>query len=78
VAENRTPEAVRQEIQAERERLAAAVVDLRNQVGAATDVNARIRARSRVLAPAAFAGGFLVGGGVGASMRLLARRSRER
>jgi hypothetical protein len=78
VSENRTPEAVRKEIQAERERLAAAVADLRDQVGAATDVNARLGARSRVLAPAAFAGGFVVAGGIGASMRLLARRSRER
>ena len=75
--EARTQETVRREIQAERERLAMAVADLRAQVSGATNVNARLRAHSRVLAPAALAGGFVLGGGIGASMRLLARRSRE-
>jgi hypothetical protein len=78
VAEPRSPEAVRREIQSEREQLAAAVAELRDRVGETTDVNARLRGRAAVLAPAAFAAGFVVAGGVGASMRLLARRSRER
>ena len=78
MADTRTPEVVRDEIDMERRRLAAAVADLRDQVGAATDVNARLRARSRLLAPTAFAGGFVVAGGIGASMRYLARRGRER
>ena len=75
--EARDPELVREEIAAERRRLADAVDELRNRLGAATDLNGQIRSRVRVLAPAAFATGFVVSGGVGATMRYLARRGRE-
>jgi len=74
----RTPEAVRREIELERAQLAAAVEQLREGLGEATDVAGRLRSRLPVAAAAAFAGGFFLAGGIGATMRLLARRSRER
>jgi hypothetical protein len=77
VPETRSPEVVKQEIAAERAQLAAAVGQLRDRLGEATDVSALVGSRVRTLAPAAFAAGFVVSGGIGATMRLLARRSRE-
>ena len=74
----RTPDAIRREIELERARLATAVEQLREGLGEATDVGARLRGRLPVSAAAAFAGGFFLAGGIGATMRLLARRSRER
>jgi Protein of unknown function (DUF3618) len=78
VPEARSPATVRREIAAERQRLADAVDDLRARLGDAADVKTHVRTRLRSLAPAAFAAGFVIAGGIGATMRLLARRSRER
>jgi hypothetical protein len=78
VPETRSPEIVRNEIAAERQKLADAVDDLRIRLGDVADVKTQVRTRWRALTPAAFAAGFVVSGGVGATMRLLARRSRER
>ena len=72
-ANGRTPEQVRRDIEAERERLAVAVDDLR----AGMDVNAKLKGKVPVAAAAALGIGFVVSGGVGATMRLLMRRSRE-
>lgn len=69
----RTPEQVRRDIEAEREQLAEAVDALRDSVGEATDVRAKLPA----VAGAALGAGFLLAGGIGATMRLLARRGRE-
>lgn len=69
----RTPEEVRTDIEAERERLAAAVDDLR----AGMDVNAKLKDKLPIAAVAALGVGFVVSGGIGATMRLLMRRSRE-
>jgi hypothetical protein len=74
----RTPEAVRREIEAERERLAAAVEQLREGLGEATDVAGKLRANLPGAAAGAFGAAFLLAGGIGATMRLLARRGRER
>jgi hypothetical protein len=68
-----TPEAVRAQIAVEREQLAAAVESMRG----ATDLSAQLRGKLPLLAAAAFATAFVLGGGVGATARLLARRSRE-
>ena len=68
-----TPEAIRAQIAVEREQLAAAVESMRG----ATDVSTQLRAKLPLLAAAAFANAFVLGGGVGATARLLARRSRE-
>jgi hypothetical protein len=70
---NRTTEQVRREIEAERERLAVAADDLR----AGVDVNAKLKDKLPVAAAAALGIGFVVSGGIGATMRLLMRRSRE-
>jgi hypothetical protein len=73
----RTAQEIRRDIAAERERLAAAVDDLRASVGAATDVKGKLQAQLPVVAAAAVGAGFFFGGGIGATMRLLARRGRE-
>jgi uncharacterized protein DUF3618 len=70
---NRTPEDVRREIEAERQQLAVAVDGLRE----AADVTAMVRAKLPVLAAGAAGAGFFFAGGIGATMRLLARRGRE-
>jgi hypothetical protein len=74
----RTPEAVRREIEAERLQLAHAVEDLREGLGDATDVAGKLRARLPAVAAGALGAGFFLAGGIGATMRLLARRGRER
>jgi hypothetical protein len=72
-SDGRTPEEVRRDIEAERERLAGAVDDLR----AGMDINAKLKGKLPVAAAAALGVGFVVSGGVGATMRLLMRRGRE-
>jgi hypothetical protein len=66
---SRTTEDVRRDIQLEREQLAGAVDSLRNGFD--------LRSKLPALAAGALATGFVVAGGIGATMRLLARRSRE-
>jgi hypothetical protein len=70
---SRTPAEVRAEIASEREQLADAVDDLRADL----DVGDKIRAKLPVVAAGALGVGFFVAGGVGATMRYLARRGRE-
>jgi hypothetical protein len=76
-ADRRTPEQIRREIEDERERLARALGELRAGVGGVTDVTAKLRQQLPVAAAGAMGVGFVLAGGVGATMRLLARRSRE-
>jgi uncharacterized protein involved in exopolysaccharide biosynthesis len=68
-----TPEQVRAQIAAEREQLVAAVEEVR----AAADPTAVLRSKLPLFAALAFAAGFVLGGGIGATMRLVFRRSRE-
>ena len=70
---NRTTEQVRRDIEAERDRLAIAADDLR----AGMDINAKLKGKLPVAAAAALGLGFVVSGGIGATMRLLVRRGRE-
>ena len=74
----RTPEVVRREIEVERQELEAAVEQLRDGLGDVTDVAGKLRGRLPVVAAGAFGAGFFLAGGVGASMRFLARKGRER
>ena len=74
---NRTPEQVRREIETERDQLAASVDHLRAEIGEATDIGAKIRSKLPIVLAGAIGAGFFVAGGVGATMRLLARRERE-
>lgn len=77
MAKARSPELVRSEIAVERQHLAVAVDELRSKLGDATDVRRQVGSRLAVLAPAAFAAAFVVSGGIGATMRYFARRSRD-
>jgi len=74
---NRTTADVRREIATERDQLADAVEDLRTGLGEATDVGGKLRAHLPVAAAGALGAGFVVAGGIGATMRLLFRRGRE-
>ncbi len=73
----RTPEELRREIEAEREELATAVDTLRAEIGEATNVSAKLKAKLPAVAAGALGAGFVLAGGVGATMRLFARKSRE-
>ncbi|MDQ3995366.1 MAG: hypothetical protein M3265_11305 [Actinomycetota bacterium] len=74
---SRTPTDVRREIAEEREQLADAVDDLRKGIGEVTDVTAKVRSNLPVVAAGALGAGFFLAGGIGATMRWLARRGRE-
>ena len=70
---SRTQADVRREIDAERELLADAVDHLRADLSP-TDM---LRAKLPVVAAGALGAGFVIFGGIGATMRFLARRGRE-
>jgi hypothetical protein len=74
----RTPETVRREIEAERRELATAVEQLRDGLGEVTDVAGKLRSNLPVVAAGALGAGFFLAGGIGATMRFLARKGRER
>ncbi len=67
---------LRGRIAAERDELARAVSELRNQVSATTDVGSHAARRLAPLTAAAAAAGFLVAGGLGATLRIVAVRRR--
>ncbi|MEK6275427.1 MAG: DUF3618 domain-containing protein [Actinomycetota bacterium] len=71
---SRTAEQVRLEIEAEREQLVGAVESLKSGVG---NAGAKVRAKLPVLAAGALGVGFVLAGGIGAGIRLVARRGRE-
>jgi hypothetical protein len=73
----RTPEQIRREIEVERDQLAEAVESLRDGIGEATDISGRLRANLPVVAAGALGAGFFLAGGIGATMRLFARKGRE-
>ena len=68
-----TEEQVRAQIAVEREQLVAAVDEMR----AAADPTAVLKSKLPLLAAGALVAGFVLGGGIGATMRLAFRRSRE-
>ena len=70
---SRTAEQVRREIESEREQLATAVDQLREGM----DVTGAVRSKLPIVAAAALGAGFVLSGGIGATMRLLMRKSRE-
>lgn len=73
----RNTEEVRRDIATEREQLADAVEDLRAGIGAAANIGGKLRERLPVVAAGAVGVGFVIAGGIGATMRLLFRRGRE-
>jgi len=73
----RTAAQVRQDIEVERDQLADAVEDLRGGLAEATAIKGKMRSNLPAVAAGALGAGFFLAGGVGATMRLLARRGRE-
>jgi len=73
---NRTLEEVRRDIESEREQLAGAADVLRDEIGEATNIGAKLRANLPAVAVGALGVGFLLAGGVGATARLIFRRGR--
>lgn len=73
----RTAEDVRRDLATERDELANAVDGLRREIGEVTDVKGKLRANLPAAAATAAGLGFVLAGGIGATMRLLARRGRE-
>ena len=73
---SRSAEQVRLEIEAERDQLAGAVNSLRSGISEATDIRSKLSKKLPVVAVGALGVGFVLAGGIGAGMRLLARRGR--
>ena len=71
-----SPDTVQRQIENEREQLADAVKSLRSELHEATDVAAKLPPLP-VLAAGALAAGFVLSGGIGATVRLIFRRGRE-
>jgi hypothetical protein len=66
---------IRGELERERQQLASSLERLRGELSRATDVTAKLRAHMPAALGAAFAGGFVVAGGLQATLRLAFRRS---
>lgn len=77
VPSERTPEEIRRELESEREQLAQSVDTLRGQVKELTDVSSKLEKNLPAFAAGALGLGFVLAGGIGATMRLLVRRGRE-
>ena len=73
----RTADQVRRDIESEREQLADAVEELRGGLAEVTDIKGKLRANLPLVAAGALGAGFFLAGGVGATMRSIARRGRE-
>ncbi len=78
VTEPRSEDEVRAAIREEREQLAASVEELRSELGEATDIGAKLGRNLLLVAGVALAAGFVLGGGIGATVRYVLRRRRER
>jgi hypothetical protein len=75
--EPRGEQDVRRRIHEERHQLATSVDTLRHELGRATSLGARLDRMLPAAALAALAAGFVLGGGIGATVRLRLRRLRE-
>jgi hypothetical protein len=73
----RSADQVRRDIESEREQLAEAVEELRGGLAEVADIGGKLRSKLPLVAAGALGAGFFLGGGIGATMRLLARRGRE-
>lgn len=73
----RAEEQLRKEIDAERERLATAVDELRGSIADVANIGGKLKAKLPLAAGAAASVGFVLAGGVGATARYFARRGRE-
>jgi hypothetical protein len=74
----RTQEDIRRDIEREREQLGGAVEHLRGSLGEAADIGGKLKSKLPVVAAGAASVGFVLAGGIGATMRYFARRGRDR
>jgi hypothetical protein len=68
---------LRSRIERERNALATSVDSLRSEISEATNISAKLRARLPAAAGGALAAGFVLAGGIGATVRLVFRKGRE-
>ena len=73
----RTTDEIRRDLETEREQLATAAESLRESLGEAADITGKLRGKLPLVAVGALGAGFLLAGGVGATVRLIFRRGRE-
>jgi hypothetical protein len=68
---------LRRRIESERNALATSVDSLRSEISEATNISAKLRAKLPAAAGGALAAGFVLAGGIGATVRLILRKGRE-
>jgi len=68
---------LRRDIEQERRQLAASLAQLRGEIGQVTDLTAKLRDNLPLAVAGALVAGFVLAGGVGATLRYFARRGRE-
>jgi hypothetical protein len=68
---------LRRRIESERNALATSVDSLRSEISEATNISAKLRGKLPAAAGSALAAGFVLAGGIGATVRLIFRRGRE-
>ena len=73
----RTAADVKADLARERDQLAGAVEELKSELHEATDVKGKLKKNLPAATGAALAAGFVLAGGIGATMRFIARTSRE-
>ena len=78
MAANASPDALRERIAGERAELATAASELRAQLGRTADLPGRAEEHLLLTAGGALVAGFLIAGGLGAAIRLMAIRERRR
>jgi hypothetical protein len=74
---SRTAEQVRLEIEDERDQLTGAVDSLRGEIREATNIRAKLSAKLPIVAVGALGVGFVLAGGIGATVRLFMSGSRD-
>jgi hypothetical protein len=75
--EDRGTAELRRRIESERNALATSVDSLRSEIREATNISAKLRGKLPAAAGGALAAGFVLAGGIGASVRLIFRKGRE-
>ncbi|HEX2414550.1 MAG TPA: DUF3618 domain-containing protein [Thermoleophilaceae bacterium] len=73
--QTRSPEVIRSEIEETRRELAFSVNDLRSKVAEITDWRAQLVKNKRTALIGAAVAGFVIGGGVAATISIITRRS---
>lgn len=72
-AANRSPEEIRQSVEAAREELRVSLTELQGRVTELSDWRQQLRENREKALPAAAGTGFVVGGGIGAFLRVFRR-----